>query len=119
MLIQSILCLGGFLRARGGVRKHIGDYTLFLRDFSGVFRQPRRSVLDYFVDYVKLGRSMRSSQFDQFESRVARSFAGWRRISSFVYTRLNRVRDELRQMEMKHYQRFERIQVLERIERVV
>jgi hypothetical protein len=56
------------------VRKHIGDYTLFL---AGLFPEyvaslPRRSLrLDAFVDYVKAGKESYRivSFFDQFEYR--------------------------------------------------
>jgi hypothetical protein len=75
MLIESNPLLEGrsFIYERE-VRKHIGDYTLFL---AGIFpeyvarihRQKRR--LDSFVDYLKAGKESYSivAAFDQFEFR--------------------------------------------------
>jgi hypothetical protein len=114
MLIESNPLLspsGSFDRERE-VRKHIGDYTLF---FTGLFpeslKRPRRTLrLDYWVDYVKAGKESYEvvSKFDQFEyQRVAPLF---RRLSEnfelCVYV-LNRLRDELRKMENRYYQRIE------------
>jgi len=75
MLIESDprLEAASFDRERA-VRKHIGDYTLFL---TGLFPEyvaslPRRPIrLDAFIDYVKVGRESYQivSSFDQFEYR--------------------------------------------------
>ncbi len=75
MLIESNPLLEGrsFVWERE-VRKHIGDYTLFL---SGLFPEyvaslPRRGLrLDAFVDYIKAGKESYRvvSCFDQFEFR--------------------------------------------------
>ncbi len=75
MLVESnpMLEARSFDRERE-VRKHIGDYTLFL---SGLFPEyiaslPRRGLrLDSLVDYVKAGRESYRivSCFDQFEYR--------------------------------------------------
>jgi hypothetical protein len=76
MLIESnpLLEASSFDRERE-VRKHIGDYTLFL---CGLFpeyvaRLPRRSLrLDSLVDYVKAGKESYRvvSYFDQFEYKA-------------------------------------------------
>lgn len=75
MLVESDprLAAASFDRERA-VRKHIGDYTLFL---TGLFPEyvttlSRRSIrLDAFIDYVKVGRESYRivSAFDQFEYR--------------------------------------------------
>lgn len=75
MLIESnpLLHSRSFVYERE-VRRHIGDYTLFL---SGLFpeyvaRLPRaRGRLDSFVDYIKAGKESYSvvASFDQFEFR--------------------------------------------------
>jgi len=75
MLIESDprLQAASFDRERA-VRKHIGDYTLFL---TGLFPEyvaslSRRGIrLDAFIDYVKVGRESYHivSSFDQFEYR--------------------------------------------------
>lgn len=75
MLIESnpLLEARSFDRERA-VRKHIGDYTLFL---AGLFPEyvaslPRRGLrLDSMVDYIKAGKESYRivSYFDQFEYR--------------------------------------------------
>jgi hypothetical protein len=114
MLIESnpLLAASSFERERE-VRKHIGDYTLF---FTGMFpeylRRPRRSLrLDYFVDYVKAGKESYGvvSKFDQFEYRKAAPL--FRRLAEnfeLCVFGLNRVRDELREMQNRYYQLVER-----------
>jgi hypothetical protein len=113
MLIESNPLLEGrsFERERQ-VRKHIGDYTLFL---SGLFpeyvaRLPRfNSRLDAFVDYVKAGKESYRivSFFDQFEYR--REAPLFRRLSeSFelcVYG-LNLVKRDLERMQQPNYLEF-------------
>jgi len=114
MLIESnpLLAASSFERERE-VRKHIGDYTLF---FTGIFpeslRRPRRSLrLDYFVDYVKAGKESYGvvSKFDQFEYRMVAPL--FRRLSEsfeLCVFGLNRVRDQLREMENRYFQLVER-----------
>lgn len=110
MLIEShpLLEADSFGRERE-VRKHIGDYVLFLTGlFPASLPRRRRSVrLDYWVDYVKAGKESYGivAKFDQFEYRnVAPLF---RRLSEnfelYIYG-LNRVRDSLRKMESQPYQ---------------
>jgi hypothetical protein len=110
MLIQSnpLLEASSFDRERE-VRKHIGDYTLFL---CGVFpeyvarlaRQPFR--LDSIVDYVKAGKESYRvvSSFDQFEYRAEaplfRKLAEWFEICVFG---LNLVRQDLEHLQKERY----------------
>jgi hypothetical protein len=90
MLVESnpLLDARSFQRERE-VRKHIGDYTLFL---AGMFREylgtlPRRGLrLDSIIDYVKAGKESYRvvSAFDQFEYRQVASL--FRRLAeSFEY----------------------------------
>src|SRR5262249_24520287 len=75
MLVESnpLLDARSFVRERE-VRKHIGDYTLFL---TGLFPEyvatlPRRGLrLDSFIDYVKAGKESYRivAAFNQFEYR--------------------------------------------------
>jgi len=114
MLIESnpLLAASSFDRERE-VRKRIGDYVLF---FTGLFpeylKRPRRSLrLDYFVDYVKAGKESYQivSKFDQFEYRkVAPLFRWLAENFELCVFGLNRVRDELRQMQNRYYQQVER-----------
>jgi hypothetical protein len=114
MLIESnpLLEASSFDRERE-VRKHIGDYTLFLTGlFPEHLKWRRRSLrLDCFVDYVKAGKESYTivSKFDQFEYRRAAPL--FRRLAEdfelCVYG-LNCVRDEMRRMENSYYQRLER-----------
>jgi hypothetical protein len=92
MLIASNPILEGhsFIYERE-VRKHIGDYTLFL---AGIFpeyvarmhRQRRR--LDSFVDFLKAGKESYSvvAAFDQFEFKdeARRSFGACPNASNYV-----------------------------------
>jgi hypothetical protein len=115
MLIESnpLLAASSFERERE-VRKHIGDYTLF---FTGLFpeslKRPRRSLrLDYFVDYVKAGKESYAivSKFDQFQYRkVAPLFRRLAEEFELCVFGLNRVRDQLREMQDRTYQQMERI----------
>lgn len=113
MLIESNPLLEGrsFDRERE-VRKHIGDYTLFL---SGLFpeyvaRLPRFNArLDAFVDYVKAGKESYRivSFFDQFEYR--REAPLFRKLSETfelcVYG-LNLVKRDLERMQQPNYLEF-------------
>lgn len=113
MLIESnpLLEAHSFDRERE-VRKHIGDYTLFL---SGLFPEyvrtlPRRGLrLDAFVDYIQAGKESYRivSFFDQFEyrgeaplfRRLAESF------ESCVWG-LNQAKQELEQVQQDQYRRW-------------
>jgi|ERR1051326_7914044 hypothetical protein len=114
MLIESnpLLEAASFDRERE-VRKHIGDYTLFLTGlFPEHLKRPRRSLrLDHFVDYIKAGKESYAvvSKFDQFEfRRVAPTFRKLADNFEVCVYGLNRVRDEMRRMENGHYERLER-----------
>ena len=111
MLLESnpLLEAHSFDRERE-VRKHIGDYTLFL---TGMFpeyvaRLPRRGLrLDSLVDYVKAGKESYRivGAFDQFEYRQAALF--FRRLSEqFEYCvyGLNRVKSDLEALRHEQYQ---------------
>src|ERR1700689_3218532 len=87
------------------VRKHIGDYTLFL---SGMFPESinhyrlRRQRLESFVDFIKAGKESYYivSKFDQFEyARLAPLFAKLaREFESCVYG-LHLVKEDLQEMQ--------------------
>ncbi len=111
MLLESnpLLQASSFDRERE-VRKHIGDYTLFL---TGMFPEyvgklPRRGLrLDSMIDYVRAGKESYRivAAFNQFEyRRVAPLF---RRLAddfeSCVYA-LNRVKNGLEALRQEHYQ---------------
>jgi hypothetical protein len=111
MLLESnpLLEAHSFDRERE-VRKHIGDYTLFL---TGMFpeyvaRLPRRGLrLDSLIDYVKAGKESYRivGAFDQFEYRQAALF--FRRLSEqFEYCvyGLNRVKSDLEALRHEQYQ---------------
>ena len=88
------------------VRKHVGDYILFL---SGMFPESinhyrlRRQRLENFVDFIKAGKESYYivSKFDQFEyARLAPLFAKLsKEFESCVYG-LNLVKSDLEEM---HY----------------
>ena len=110
MLIESnpLLEASSFDRERE-VRKHIGDYTLFL---CGLFpeyvaRLPRRSLrLDSIVDYVKAGKESYRvvSYFDQFEYKAEaplfRKLAEWFEICVLG---LNRVKQDIERLQREQY----------------
>ena len=111
MLIESNPLLEGrSFEYERVVRKHIGDYTLFL---AGLFPEylaslPRRGLrLDAIVDYIKAGRESYRvvSAFDQFEYRNEAPM--FRRLSeSFelcVYG-LNLVKQDLEEYQQGYYQ---------------
>jgi hypothetical protein len=87
------------------VRKHIGDYTLFL---SGMFPESinqyrlRRQRLENFVDFIKAGKESYYivSKFDQFEyANLAPLFAKLaREFESCVYG-LHLVKEDLQEMQ--------------------
>lgn len=112
MLIESHPLLRGrsFDRERE-VRKHIGDYTLFL---TGLFPEyvaplPRRGLrLDAFIDYMKVGKESYGivSSFDVFEYRDEAPL--FRQLSEqfevCVYG-LNLVKRDLESYQQAYYQR--------------
>jgi hypothetical protein len=112
MLIESNPLLQGrsFVRERE-VRKHIGDYTLFL---AGLFPEyvaslPRRGLrLDGFIDYLKVGKESYGvvSSFDLFEYRdeapLFRQLSD--RFEACVYG-LNLVKQDLEVSRREYYQR--------------
>lgn len=105
MLVESNPALDApsFERERE-VRKHIGDFTLFL---TGLFpaslpRRPRSVRLDTVVDYVRAGKESYHivSKFDQFEYRdVAPLFRKLSDNFELCVFGLNRIRDELQVLE--------------------
>src|SRR5690349_12122246 len=91
------------------VRKHIGDFTLFL---TGLFPEyvaalPRRGLRpDSLVDYVKAGKESYRivAAFDQFEYRHAAPF--FRRLADefeFCVHGLNRVKSDLENLRDARY----------------
>lgn len=111
MLVESnpALAAPSFERERE-VRKHIGDYTLFL---TGIFPEyvatlPRRGLrLDSFVDYVKAGKESYRivAAFNQFEYRRLAPLFG-RLAEQFEYCvhGLNRVKSDLETLQQEQYQ---------------
>ena len=111
MLVESnpVLAAPSFERERE-VRKHIGDYTLFL---TGMFPEyvatlPRRgSRLDALIDYVKAGKESYRvvGAFDQFEYRhVALLFRRMAEQFEYCVHGLNRVKSDLEVLREEHYQ---------------
>jgi hypothetical protein len=111
MLVESnpLLDATSFERERE-VRKHIGDYTLFL---TGLFPEyvatlPRRGLrLDSMIDYVKAGKESYRivGAFDQFEYRhVARLFRHLAEQFEYCVYGLNRVKSDLETLREQHYQ---------------
>lgn len=115
MLVESnpLLDARSFERERE-VRKHIGDYTLFL---TGMFPEyvaalPRRGLrLDSIIDYVKAGKESYRivGAFDQFEYRQAAPL--FRRLADqFEYCvhGLNRVKNDLETLRDHQYHAYKR-----------
>jgi hypothetical protein len=115
MMLESNPLLGArsFDRERE-VRKHIGDYTLFL---SGMFPEyvaalPRRGLrLDSIIDYIEAGKESYRivGAFDQFEYRNAAPL--FRRLAeNFEYCvyGLNRVKADLETMRDERYRAWRR-----------
>jgi hypothetical protein len=111
MLVESnpVLEARSFERERE-VRKHIGDYTLFL---TGMFPEyvamlPRRGLrLDSLVDYVKAGKESYRivGAFDQFEYRhVAPLFRRLAEQFEYCVHGLNRVKSDLEALREEQYQ---------------
>jgi hypothetical protein len=110
MLIESNPLLGGrsFFYERE-VRKHIGDYTMFM---AGVFpeyvsRLPTRGLrIDSFIDYLKAGKESYRivASFDQFEfERVAPLYRKLAERFELCVYGLNLVKDELQQNQRGWY----------------
>jgi hypothetical protein len=97
------------------VRKHVGDYTLFM---TGLFpesvarvRQAARLRLDAFVDFVRAGKESYAivSSFDQFEYRDEAPL--FRRLSEnfeLCVFGLNLVKQDLQHFHGEHYRRLKR-----------
>jgi hypothetical protein len=111
MLVESNPALDApsFERERE-VRKHIGDYTLFL---TGMFPEyvatlPRRGLrLDSIIDYVKAGKESYRivAAFDQFEYRhVAPLFRRLAEDFEYCVHGLNRVKSDLEVLREEQYQ---------------
>ena len=111
MLVESnpVLDAPSFERERE-VRKHIGDYTLFL---TGMFPEyvatlPRRGLrLDSIIDYVKAGKESYRivAAFDQFEYRhVAPLFRRLAEHLEYCVHGLNRVKSDLEVLREQQYQ---------------
>lgn len=114
MLLEShpLLRASSFDRERE-VRKHIGDYTLFM---TGMFPESlrRRSPLrlEYFVDYIKAGKESYRivSEFNLFE--YAESAPLFRKLSeSFDYcvVGLNFVRSDIELLQSAYYGKIKEI----------
>jgi hypothetical protein len=113
MLIESNPLLEGrsFDRERA-VRKHVGDFTLFM---TGLFpesvaktRQTKRPRLDAFVDFVQAGKESYAivSSFDQFEYRDEAPL--FRRLSEnfeLCIVGLNLVKQDLEEFQREYYYR--------------
>jgi hypothetical protein len=111
MLIESNPLLEGrsFLYERE-VRKHIGDYTLFL---AGLFpeylkRLPKRGLrVDAFIDYMQAGKESYRvvASFDQFEfRRIAPLFRRMAEQFELCVFGLNLVKSELENNQRAWYQ---------------
>jgi hypothetical protein len=111
MLLESnpLLAAGSFDRERA-VRKHVGDYTLFM---TGLFpetvariRKASPPRLESFVDFVKAGKESYAivSSFDQFEYRHEAPL--FRKLSEnfelCVYA-LNLVKQDLERYQAQYY----------------
>jgi len=114
MLIESnpLLEASSFDRERA-VRKHVGDYTLFM---TGLFpesvaklHQSKRPRLDAFVDYVRAGKESYKivACFDQFEYRDEAPL--FRRLSEHFercVVGLNLVKHDLERYQQDYYCRW-------------
>lgn len=116
MLIESnpLLEAASFDRERE-VRKHVGDYTLFM---TGLFpesvakaRRARQLRLDAFVDFVRAGKESYAivSSFNQFEYNEEAPL--FRRLSEnfeLCVVGLNLVKQDLEEFQRESYQRLKR-----------
>src|ERR1700739_2710987 len=114
MLVESnpLLEAASFDRERE-VRKHVGDYTLFM---TGLFpenvariQKTRRPPLDAFVDFVQAGKESYAvvSSFNQFEYKEEAPL--FRRLSEnfeLCVVGLNLVKQDLAEFQRESYQRF-------------
>ena len=117
MLIESnpMLEAPSFDRERA-VRKHVGDYTLFM---TGLFpesvaksRQTKRPRLDAFVDFVRAGKESYAivSSFDQREYRdEAPLFRSLAENFETCVVGLNFVKQDLEEFQREYYQRVKEI----------
>jgi hypothetical protein len=113
MLVESnpMLEATSFDRERA-VRKHVGDYTLFM---TGLFpesvaksNQAKRRRLDAYIDFVQAGKESYAivSSFDQFEYRREASL--FRRLSEnfeLCVVGLNLVKQDLEDFQRDYYRR--------------
>jgi hypothetical protein len=113
MIIESnpLLEAASFDRERE-VRKHVGDYTLFM---TGLFpenvartRQRKKPRIDAFVDFVQAGKESYAivSSFDQFEYREEAPM--FRRLSEnfeLCVVGLNLVKQDLEEFQRESYRR--------------
>jgi hypothetical protein len=113
MLVESnpVLEATSFDRERA-VRKHVGDYTLFM---TGLFpesvaksNQAKRRRLDAYIDFVQAGKESYAivSSFDQFEYR--REAPLFRRLSEnfeLCVVGLNLVKQDLEDFQRDYYRR--------------
>jgi hypothetical protein len=113
MLVESnpMLEATSFDRERA-VRKHVGDYTLFM---TGLFpesvaksSQAKRRRLDAYIDFVQAGKESYAivSSFDQFEYR--REAPLFRRLSEnfeLCVVGLNLVKQDLEDFQRDYYRR--------------
>ncbi len=115
MLVESnpLLDARSFERERE-VRKHVGDFTLFL---TGMFPEyvatlPRRGLRpDSFIDYVKAGKESYRivAAFDQFEYRhVAPLFRRLAEHFEYCVHGLNRVKSDLEALREEQYRAWKR-----------
>ena len=115
MLLESnpLLLAQSFERERE-VRKHVGDFTLFL---TGMFPEyvaalPRRGLrLDSVVDYIKAGKESYGvvAAFDQFEyRRVAPMFRRLADRFEYCVFGLNQVKSRLAALRQEQYQAWRR-----------
>lgn len=115
MLLEedSLTATGGFARERL-LRKHIGDYTLFM---TGMFPEslkprPKSMRLDYLLDYVKVGKESYSivSQLNQAKYRKeAPLFKALSENFDLCVVGLNFVKADLERLKDPYYLRAKRI----------
>jgi hypothetical protein len=113
MLVESnpLLEAGSFDRERA-VRKHVGDYTLFMTglfpESLGQARRARFHSLDALIDFVQAGKESYAivSSFDQFEYRDEAPL--FRRLSEnfeLCVFALNLVKQDLETFQRDYYHR--------------
>ena len=113
MLVESnpMLEATSFDRERA-VRKHVGDYTLFMTglfpESVAKFNQAKRRRLDAYIDFVQAGKESYAivSSFDQFEYRGEAPL--FRRLSEnfeLCVVGLNLVKQDLEDFQRDYYRR--------------